>query len=88
MNTICHGPKFRTGWFYKSVMRPEDAAGMANGADPDQSDLAMHCLPSPLCPDTYGKYYFPLVHMFSKLVAAARTSAINLFENNHKLSGG
>ena len=35
---------------------------MANSVDPDQmphsvaSDLGLHCLPRPICPDTWGYY--------------------------------
>ena len=31
-------------------MCQEDAQGIANSADPDQPDLGLHNLPSPVCP--------------------------------------
>ena len=52
-------------WLYHRVMGPNDADGMANSVDPDQtaleeqSDLGLHCLPRPICPKTldhYGNY--------------------------------
>ena len=42
-------------------MKPKDADGMANSVDPDQtasseankqSDLGLHCLLRPICPNT------------------------------------
>ena len=36
-------------------MSPNDADGMANSVDPDQtaqSDLGLHCLPRRICPKT------------------------------------
>ena len=30
-------PKLGTVWFYKAVMHPKDADGMANSVDPDQT---------------------------------------------------
>ena len=38
-------------------MSPNDADGMANSVDPDQTapletDLGLHCLPRPICPKT------------------------------------
>ena len=37
-------------------MSPNDADGMANSVDPDQteeqSDLGLHCLPGHICPKT------------------------------------
>ena len=39
-------------------MHPKDADGMANSVDPDQtapkkqSDLGLHCLLRPICPNT------------------------------------
>ena len=39
-------------------MHPKDADGMANRVDPDQtaseeeSDLGLHCLRRPICPNT------------------------------------
>ena len=43
-------------------MRPKTARLVANNVDPDQtphyaaSDLGLHCLPRPVCPNAYGKY--------------------------------
>ena len=43
-------------------MHPEDIDGMANSVDPDQtapeeqSDLGLHCLLRPICPNTYNFY--------------------------------
>ena len=33
-------------------MSLNDADGMANSADPDQSDLSLYCLPWHICPKT------------------------------------
>ena len=32
-------------WLYHRVVSPNDADGMANSVDPDQTDLGLHCLP-------------------------------------------
>ena len=43
-------------------MHPKDAYGMANSVDPDQtllqkqSDLGLHCLLRPICPNTQNLY--------------------------------
>ena len=39
-------------------MHPKDADGMANSVDPDQkqSDLGLHCLLGPICPNTKNLY--------------------------------
>ena len=61
--TICSNhSKILTMWLYHRVMSPNDADGMANSIDPDQtaprlllleqSDLGLHCLPRPVCPKT------------------------------------
>ena len=42
-------------WLYYRVMRPNEADGMANRVDPDQTeqfDLSLLCLPRPACPKT------------------------------------
>ena len=39
-------------WLYHRVMSPYDADGMADGVDPDQSDLGLHCLPRHIRPKT------------------------------------
>ena len=48
--------KISTMWLYHRVMSPNDADGMANRVDPDQtapqSDLDLHCLPRHICPKT------------------------------------
>ena len=33
-------------------MHPKDADRMANSVDPEQSDLGLHCLLRPICPNT------------------------------------
>ena len=33
-----------------------DADGIANNVDPDQSDLGLHCLPRPVCPKTQDHF--------------------------------
>ena len=33
-------------------MSPNDADGMANSVDPDQTALGLHCLPRHICPKT------------------------------------
>ena len=33
----CNHPKFLTMWLYHRVMSPNDADGMANSVDPDQT---------------------------------------------------
>ena len=57
----CNHPKIWTMWLYRRVMSPNDADGMANSVDPDQtaqeqsdqqSDLGLHCLPRHICPKT------------------------------------
>ena len=42
-------------------MHPKDADGMANSADPEQSDKGLHCLLRSTCPDTmkFHKVYIP-----------------------------
>ena len=44
-------------WLYHRVMSPNDADGMANSIDPDQTapqqaDLGLHCLPRHICLET------------------------------------
>ena len=40
-------------WLYHRVMSPNDADGIANRVDPDQTaDLGLHCLPMHICPKT------------------------------------
>ena len=41
----CNRSKIWTMWLYHRVMSPNDADGMANSVDPEQSDLGLHCLP-------------------------------------------
>ena len=36
-NICCNPPKVRTKWLYHNVMRPQDADGMANSVDPEQT---------------------------------------------------
>ena len=40
-------------------MSPNDADGMANSADPDQTALGLHCLPRHICPKTEDHYGVP-----------------------------
>ena len=49
-NICCNHSKLWTMWLYHRVMSPNDADGMANSVDPDQSDLGLHCLPRHICP--------------------------------------
>ena len=48
----CNHSKIWTMWLYHRVMSPNDADGMANSVDSDQtapqSDLGLHCLPRPV----------------------------------------
>ena len=39
-------------YIFFCLMSSNDADGMANSVDPDQSDLGLHCLPRPFCPKT------------------------------------
>ena len=49
----CNHSKIWTMWLYYRVMSPNDADGMANSVDPDQTaPLGLHCLPRPVCPKT------------------------------------
>ena len=42
--------KVEQGGFIFRVMPPNDAEGIANSGDPDQTaDLDLHCLPRPIC---------------------------------------
>ena len=43
-------------WLYHRVMSPNDADGMANSVDPDQTDLGLHCLPGHICLKTWDHY--------------------------------
>ena len=66
LNNYRNCNKNGTVWFHSAVMHPKDADGIAsknadgiaNDADPDQtapqeqSDLGLHCLLSPICPNT------------------------------------
>ena len=49
-----------TMWLYQTVTSPNDADGMANSVDPDQtapqSDLGLHCLPRHICLKTSDHY--------------------------------
>ena len=48
--------------FYNAIMCQKDADGMANSVVPDQtapqeqSDLGLHCLPRPICPNIQNFY--------------------------------
>ena len=44
-------------WLFHRVMSPNDADGMANSVDPDQTaPLGLHCLPRHICPKTLDHY--------------------------------
>ena len=50
-------PKIQTKRPKLKVFCQNDANGIANSEDTDQSDLGLHCLPRPVCPkilDHYG----------------------------------
>ena len=51
-NICCNHSKIWTMWLYHRVMSQNDADGMANSVDPEQSDLGLHCLPRHICPKT------------------------------------
>ena len=58
-NICCNHSKIWTMWLYHRVMSPNDADGMANSIDPDQtaprkeqSDLGLHYLPRHIRPKT------------------------------------
>ena len=46
----CNYPKIWLIWIFHGVVHLNDADGMANSVDPDQSDLGLHCLLRPVCP--------------------------------------
>ena len=49
----CNHPKIVTMCFYHRITCQEDADGMANSVDPDQTaPLGLHCLLRPVCPKT------------------------------------
>ena len=53
----CNHSKIWTTWLYRRVMSPNDADGMENSVDPDQtapleSDLGLHCSARHICPKT------------------------------------
>ena len=58
-NICCNHSKIWTMWLYHRVMSPNDADGMENSVDPDQeqSDLGLHCLPTPLGAVWSGQAY-------------------------------
>ena len=45
-------PKIQTKSSNLRVFSQEDANGIANSEDPDQTDLGLHCLPRPICQKT------------------------------------
>ena len=61
----CNHSKIWTKWLYHGLMCPNGADGMANSVDPDQeqSDLDLHCLPRPVCPemDHYSRMITALI---------------------------
>ena len=54
----CNHSKIWTMWLYHRVMSPNDADGMANSVDPDQtaeqSDLGLQCLPRAYLSENLG----------------------------------
>ena len=56
-NNYHNCPTFRTVGFYSAVLCSKDADRITNGEDPDQmlheeqSDLGLHCLLRPICPN-------------------------------------
>ena len=54
-------------WLYHRVMSPNDADGMANSVDPDQSDQGLHCLPRHICPKTWDHYGNNLIRLLVQL---------------------
>ena len=64
-NNYHNFPKIEV-WFYNAVKHLKDADCIANSVDPtqtapfkEQSDLGLHCLLRPICPNTkefYGTY--------------------------------
>ena len=57
-NICCNHSKVWTMWLYHRVMSPNDADGMANSVDPDQTAplgavwSGLHCLPRHICSKT------------------------------------
>ena len=49
--TFCNSPETRTKRPNFRVFRQSDENGIANSKDPDQSDLGLHCLARPICPN-------------------------------------
>ena len=52
----CNLPKIQMMEPNLRVFRQNDANGIANSEDPDQSGLGLHCLLRPICPKTYVHY--------------------------------
>ena len=82
-NICCNHSKIWTKWLYHRVMSPNDADGMANSVDPDQtapleqSDLGLHYLLRPICPKTsenYGNIHYQIL---SSLFLEVLTSCIS-----------
>ena len=51
---------------YDRVKSLKDADGMANSVDPDQnaqeqSDLRLHCLHRPVCPENFGSVRYIII---------------------------
>ena len=46
----------RWHWLYRRGMGPNTANVKANSVDPEQSDLGLHYLPWPVCPNTCNHY--------------------------------
>ena len=60
-----------------------DANGIANSEDPDQSDLGLHCLPRPFCPKTQDHLG---IHVFTFTIKAWSYRRTDMYrkENGHK----
>ena len=57
----CNLPKIQTKRPNLGVFCQNDANGIANSEDPEQSDMGLHCLPRPVCLNTLDHYSMPLI---------------------------
>ena len=68
----CNLPKIQTKWPKLRVFYQNNANGIANSEDPDQtllkeqSDLGLHCLPRPICGKNLGslRYMYFKIHLY------------------------
>ena len=75
----CYLPKIQTKSPNLRVFRQEDANGIANSEDPDQTDLGLHCLPRLICPKTYDDYG---ILIWPKFYYKRQASYANIEEQN------